>query len=875
MREGTSETELAGLKQQVKRSEQNVVRVQERLRNHSCEAEETIRQLKAEIERLKVTRFEAKRECHNIKRSLSWKMTWPFRALRGAILALLSKSRSWLSLQRSREQPGAEPLTKASSSCVTGQQREINSPRPLLADLGFENALLNFERNSESVLLVTNEISHTDALVLSGLAAAFRQEYNVIVLVLEGWTLQSEFVSAGQLVIGPLAEEQRTERFLTSLFGELVARTSLKFAVVNSIQSSVALSALWQNDIAAVHLIHEFPGDAQQRAQLRFSAMYSTERIFPSNTVRDAAVAETLDETSKPGLVLPLGVYVPPENCDRTEMDVVGQEETRSIVRSVDWPKDTVIVLGTGCLHLTRGVDLFVACARRVAQMRPKQRFRFLWIDDGCDSQTNANYKANLEDEIGYSNLRETLAILKTDGHVENAYLDSDIVFETSWLNPVPFASIKALCDGKPVVCFESATGLAEHLVDDSLASFGVVPLFDIEEAACRMFRLIEDCEFRRRVGAASRQLAKSRFCLKRYVKEIDTIARQCASRKEQEQVDRAVIAQSNLFDVDFFRSPLGTVNQGDPVKGYVSAFSSGIAPRKAVPGFHPGVYQERNDISGRDPLAHYLDSSCPAGPWKFEVIRPIHNCRALKSLRVALHLHLYYLEGLYDIVEQLRRVRSSMDLLVSVTSPIAAEGARACLREYSQGTIDLRVFDNRGRDLGPLLSGFGQTIPERYDIIGHIHTKKSAGVYSDKSFARQWARFLYANLLADQDVIADTILQSMAADDSIGLVFPDDPYILGWGSNLPYTFDVCVRMGIDVATLPKTSFNFPVGTMFWARTAALRPLFGIGLSWYDYPSEPLPCDGSVLHAIERLLPCVAEKTGFRCVVTHVPGVTR
>ena len=65
----------------------------------------------------------------------------------------------------------------------------------------------------------------------------------------------------------------------------------------------------------------------------------------------------------------------------------------------------------------------------------------------------------------------------------------------------------------RPVVCFESTTGIAEYLAHDPLASFGVVPLLDVEEAAGRIFRLIEDSDFRLQVGEASRQLAKSRFC--------------------------------------------------------------------------------------------------------------------------------------------------------------------------------------------------------------------------------------------------------------------------------------------------------------------------------------------------------------------------
>jgi lipopolysaccharide biosynthesis protein len=69
--------------------------------------------------------------------------------------------------------------------------------------------------------------------------------------------------------------------------------------------------------------------------------------------------------------------------------------------------------------------------------------------------------------------------------------------------------------------------------------------------------------------------------------------------------------------------------------------------------------------------------------------------------------------------------------------------------------------------------------------------------------------------------------------------------------------------------------FDFPTGTMFWARTAALKPLFALGLRWDDYPREPAANDGTILNAIERLLPFVAAHAGYRFATTHVPGVTR
>jgi lipopolysaccharide biosynthesis protein len=68
---------------------------------------------------------------------------------------------------------------------------------------------------------------------------------------------------------------------------------------------------------------------------------------------------------------------------------------------------------------------------------------------------------------------------------------------------------------------------------------------------------------------------------------------------------------------------------------------------------------------------------------------------------------------------------------------------------------------------------------------------------------------------------------------------------------------------------------DFPAGTMFWARTAALKPLFDLGLGGEDYPREPAAQDGTILNAIERLLPSVVRHAGYRFATTHVSGVTR
>lgn len=132
---------------------------------------------------------------------------------------------------------------------------------------------------------------------------------------------------------------------------------------------------------------------------------------------------------------------------------------------------------------------------------------------------------------------------------------------------------------------------------------------------------------------------------------------------------------------------------------------------------------------------------------------------------------------------------------------------------------------------------------------------------------------FLLGNMLGNKtSAMVDSIFTKFLDDPSIGLIFPDDPNAIGWNLNFAIAKSIAIRLGIQ--TLPE-NFNFPVGTMFWARTSALAPLFNLKLDWDAYPDEPIAIDGTLLHTIERLIPFIVLQENFTIVTTNIVGLTR
>ena len=226
-------------------------------------------------------------------------------------------------------------------------------------------------------------------------------------------------------------------------------------------------------------------------------------------------------------------------------------------------------------------------------------------------------------------------------------------------------------------------------------------------------------------------------------------------------------------------------------------------------------------------------------------------------SPRVAVHVHVFYPELLSRIMEGLRGVSVPFDLFVSipegVSVPRELEGLPRCVVERCP---------NRGRDIAPLVCGFGKRL-SGYDYIAHFHTKKSQHV-TERS---DWLGHVLSCLLGGTERINGIFHMlangygMVAASDYVPV--PEDP--TGWMHNLSYAEELARRGGLEVDLRGDfTPIAFPQGSMFWARGDFLRRFFALPLTFGDFPPEPIGVDGSPAHALERLLFLWGAGSGLR-----------
>ena len=234
---------------------------------------------------------------------------------------------------------------------------------------------------------------------------------------------------------------------------------------------------------------------------------------------------------------------------------------------------------------------------------------------------------------------------------------------------------------------------------------------------------------------------------------------------------------------------------------------------------------------------------------------------------KVAVHLHVFYVDLLEEFLDAFQEFHFSYDLWVTTDLEEKKLEIEQILSHRGQ-MASILVTGNVGRDVLPMLKLKDQL--SQYDYVGHFHTKKSKE--ADFWAGESWRKELIDMLVKP----ADQILANMEGNPKVGMTIADIPtffrynrIVVAWNEALisPEMNKLWQRMGatksIDFKNL--NTFVMSYGTFVWFKYEALSPLFALNLTEADVPAEPLP-QNSILHAIERLLIYIAwdQKFDFR-----------
>jgi glycosyltransferase involved in cell wall biosynthesis/SAM-dependent methyltransferase len=731
-----------------------------------------------------------------------------------------------------------------------------------------------FDPQKKTILIVSHDASRTGAPILAlNLVQRFSERYNVIGLILGSGELIDHFrqASASLLVADRV---HMTDGELDRVITVITSRHPLSFAITNTVESRRVLKPLKVAGIPTISLIHEFSANTRPRSALPDVLSLSTRTVFSTKTTLDDVVSDFFLYPSSSIHIEPQGKCVVPASPDAAEETSI---EKTWLTRNLRPPgvRRKFLVIGVGTIGLRKGVDLFLDCATIVKNEPGGERFQFVWIGDDPYEETVYSLSLFLTDQIKRAGLESQMKIVRSTSQIELAYQISDLLIISSRLDPLPNVATEALTSGLPVLCFEKTTGIANFLSENGLGGQCVAKYLDTRDLARKVRALADDDDLRAKVSERSRAAAESAFDMSAYVSKIEAIAVQAMGNESRVRQEVRSISKSGRFRSDFFKH-VGVENLSEEkiIEDYLDRVACGLGIRKPMPGFHPTVFSMLHTSEGsarQDPFVEFLQNGLPDGPWLQSVIQDCHQ-REVRT-RAALHLHAFYPELVPGIVKRLNFNASTPDLFISVATPEGAAEAREALSGYRGRLCDLQVTPNLGRDFGPLLTQFGRSLCGDYEIIGHLHTKKSVHV-ADRPSAEAWTTFLLENLIGGErgGAMLDAILSAMELDSRIGLVFPDDPHVMSWTQNGRIAEDLAARM--KLGDLPE-QFNFPIGSMFWVRSSVLSRFIELDLAWGDYPPEPIPIDGTIVHAIERLFGVVPATMGMNCVVTNVPGLTR
>ena len=252
-------------------------------------------------------------------------------------------------------------------------------------------------------------------------------------------------------------------------------------------------------------------------------------------------------------------------------------------------------------------------------------------------------------------------------------------------------------------------------------------------------------------------------------------------------------------------------------------------------------------------------------------------NPRTHSLPRAAFIYHVYFLDLLDDTCRYFSALPDEVDVYITTTSDKVEAIKQGLLSHGITREVCFVPVVNRGRDVSALYVACADIVLHGgYEVVGFAHDKKSSQNQDNGHHGTESQGFAYKlleNVLASKEYVTN-VLTLFAENPRLGQVAPPPPYhalyfahtiMHDWGACFDITRELLEdKLNIHVPLSKKKSTVSAIGSCFWFRTDALRPLFEHGWTYDDFlPEGQMKDDGTISHAIERANGYVCQSQGY------------
>lgn len=234
----------------------------------------------------------------------------------------------------------------------------------------------------------------------------------------------------------------------------------------------------------------------------------------------------------------------------------------------------------------------------------------------------------------------------------------------------------------------------------------------------------------------------------------------------------------------------------------------------------------------------------------------------------IAVVCHLFYDELAAAMRGYMDNIPFDADVFVTTDTQAKKAAIEQVFADWPKGRVEVRIAPNRGRDIAPKFVTL-RDVYARYELVLVLQGKKTV----TSTIGDEWRDTLAHSLAGSPDIVR-SIVDVFDRHPDMGVVMCQHFEVvrdcLHWDGNFRFAQPLAERMGI--ALTHDHVLDFPSGSMFWARGAALKPLLDLNLTFDDFPPEKGQTIWTNQHAIERLILYVAEHAGFRWTKVAAPA---